>query len=146
VPAPAPYNSGANRLSGPDRYSTAVAIASRYSPRVPVVYIAAGTNYPDALSAGPAAAVQGGPLLLTPPSTLPAAVRAEIERLAPDLIVVAGGTGVVSPSVYSQLSSLAPEIRRDSGANRYETSRVINERAFPGGADAAYVATGANFP
>ncbi|MBK4346468.1 cell wall-binding repeat-containing protein [Lacisediminihabitans changchengi] len=134
------------RLAGGDRYSTSVAIASRFAEGVPVAYVATGTNYPDALSAAPAAAALGGPLLLTAPDSLPAVVAAEITRLAPQLIVVVGGNAAVSPEVYDQLSAMTPAIRRDSGVDRYETSRTINRNAFPAGSPSAFVATGTNFP
>lgn len=135
-----------DRISGADRYATAVSISEKYDAGVPVLYIATGSNYPDALSAAPAAAAQGGPLLLTTPALLPNNVRAEIVRLSPSLIVVVGGESAVSPDVYRQLGALAPAIRRDSGADRYETSRTISQRAFPSGASSAFVATGTNFP
>ncbi|WP_341952956.1 cell wall-binding repeat-containing protein [Salinibacterium sp. TMP30] len=145
VPAPAPPE-GVERLSGSNRYATAVAISQQYSPGVKAVYVTTGANYPDALSAAPAAAKQGGPLLLTPPTGIPSTVRAEIQRLRPDLIVVVGGTGVLSGAIYSQLSVLAPNIRRDGGSNRYETSRIVIDRAFTSGTEKAFFATGANFP
>lgn len=135
------------RLSGSDRYGTAVAISQNYSPGVPVVYVATGVDYPDALSAAPAAARSGGPLLLTMPTQLPSIVKTEILRLQPSLIVVVGGTGVVSDVVYNALATLAPAIRRDAGIDRYATSRIINQRAFPTATTAtAYVATGRDYP
>lgn len=136
---------GVQRLSGTDRYGTAVRISQEFSAGVPVVYIASGTGYADALSAAPAAARQGGPLLLVPPTSVPAVVVAELQRLKPALIVVAGGAGAVSDSSYASLSALAPAIRRDGGADRYATGRLIVQRAFTD-ATSAYVATGANFP
>lgn len=137
-----------SRLSGADRYETAVAISSEFATGVPVVYLATGTNYPDALSAASAAAFQEGPLLLTTPSSLPTVIRNELVRLDPDLVVIVGGTGVVSASVEAAVGALLPgaQVRRDAGANRYETSRVIADEAFSGGAFRAYIATGANFP
>jgi putative cell wall-binding protein len=138
---------GFSRISGSDRYSTAIAISGEYQTGVPVVYVATGTNYPDALSAAPAAAAQGGPLLLTMPNQLPAAVRNEIIRLSPALIVVVGGTAAVDGTVYAQLAALAPAIRRDSGVDRYQTSQVINLSAFPAGSThTAFFATASNFP
>ena len=135
-----------SRLQGADRFATAVAISrSGFPATAPVVYVTTGLNYPDALSAAPAAAKQGGPLLLVRPTSLPSAVKNEIARLKPALIVVAGGPGAVSNGVYRALEKLAPKIRRDAGADRYETSRIVIARAFTGSA-LAYVATGANFP
>jgi hypothetical protein len=134
-----------DRISGPDRYATAVAISSEYPAGVGVVYVASGANFPDALSAAPAASLQGGPLLLAPQAALPDLVRNEIVRLRPALIVVVGGPMSVSSRVYDQLAMIAP-IRRDAGLDRYETSRIIVRNAFRAGADTAIVATGANFP
>lgn len=135
-----------DRIAGSDRYATAAAISQQFAAPVSAVYVATGQNFPDALSAAPAAAAAGGPLLLTSPTALPASVRSEIQRLQPQLVVV-GGTGAVSAAVYAELATLAPSIRRDAGSNRYETSRIVTERAFHAGAVVApFLATGANFP
>ncbi|WP_165065747.1 cell wall-binding repeat-containing protein [Marisediminicola senii] len=118
------------RHTGDDRYDVAVSIARGYDPGVPVVYIAKGTDYADALSAAPAAAAQGGPLLLVQPTAVPRAVAAELARLKPQRIVVVGGTASVSAAVYESLSRLTPEIVRLGGADRYAASRAIVEYAF----------------
>ena len=145
VPPPG-LPAGVERLSGANRYETSAAISAKYSPGVGAVYVATGSDYPDALSAAPAAAKRGGPVLLTHRSSLPGSVRSEIQRLQPDLIVVVGGVGAVSGAVFAELSGLAPSIRRDGGADRYETSRIVVDRAFTAGSEKAFIATGANFP
>ncbi|PJJ62234.1 cell wall-binding repeat-containing protein [Compostimonas suwonensis] len=137
---------GWSRLAGTDRFATAVAVSREYSSGVPVVYVASGENFPDALSAAPAAALQGGPLLLTARDSLPTIVRQAIEDLAPSLIVVPGGTASVSEAVYNELATLAPAIRRDAGADRFATSRAVNTAAFADGADTAFIAAASNFP
>lgn len=138
------------RIAGGDRYSTAVAVTSGFDPGIPVLYIATGTGFADALSAASAAVSLGGALLLTDPAYLPTIVADEIERLAPDEVIVVGGTGVVSASVYAQIAGLIPdtsEIRRVFGADRYATSRTIAIDAFGSSASTeAYVADGRNFP
>lgn len=135
------------RLFGDDRYNTAVEISQAYEPGVDVVYVATGASFPDALAAAPAAAKQGGPLLLTTDSSLPAAVKTEIERLQPKKIVVVGGETVVSASVFDELKALAPEIRRDSGGDRFETANTIVRNAFgTSGTTTAFIATARNFP
>ncbi|MCU1638879.1 MAG: LytC [Microbacteriaceae bacterium] len=133
------------RLSGADRYEVAVAVSQRAFPSTaPVVYIATGANYPDALSAAPAAVKQGGPLLLTPVDGVPAIVRAEIERLNPTRVVVVGGPASVSPRAFAELERLAPTIRI-SGADRYEVSLAVVDYAFET-VGSAYIVTGTNFP
>jgi len=150
VPTPVP-----TRIGGADRYEAAVNIAdSRYGDTgAPVVWIAKGTDYPDALSAAPAAVRQGGPLLLTNPSSLPRVVADEIVKLHPARIVVVGGPASVSPAVFSQLGGLVPGVAevRIGGADRYEVSRNVITEAFvdaPGfsGVSRVYLATGRNFP
>lgn len=134
-----------DRLEGPDRYATAVAISqAAFQSGAPVVYVATGTNYPDALAAGPAASAEGGPVLLTRPDALPAVVKTEIQRLNPSSIVVLGSTAAVSAAVATELATIAP-VTRLQGANRYETSRAIIRDSFTIAAT-VYLATGQNFP
>ncbi|WP_350347325.1 cell wall-binding repeat-containing protein [Agromyces sp. G08B096] len=143
-PTTAP-NPAATRLGGADRFDTAVSISkSSYPTTAPIVYVTTGGNYPDALAAGGAAAVQGGPLLLTDPGYVPAATTAELQRLKPSSIVLVGGPAAVSPAVQSELSKLAP-VTRIAGADRYETAKLVAQRAF-GSATTAYLATGMDFP
>jgi putative cell wall-binding protein len=85
------------RYSGDDRYATSVAVSAGTFPAdVPTAYLATGVGFADALAGGPAAGLAPGPLLLTRPECLPASVKAELDRLSPDKIVVLGGTTAVS--------------------------------------------------
>ncbi|MGX5681820.1 cell wall-binding repeat-containing protein [Schumannella luteola] len=133
------------RLAGSDRFATSVAISkSGFAPGVAVAYVASGLNFPDALGAAPAATLLGGPLLLTDPSTLPSSVAGELRRLAPQRIVVVGGTPSVSNAVLTALQAIAPT-ERIAGGDRFETSREIVANAFTS-STIAYVSTGLNFP
>ena len=109
----------ADRLSGPDRYATSVAVSQRAFPDAstgaPVAYLVSGLNYPDALSAGAAAAKQGGTILMTQPEALPASVVGELTRPHPAIIVVVGGAGAVSDAVLARGSRAL--IRTRSGAS-----------------------------
>lgn len=137
------------RISGPDRFATGVEVSKELfadGDDVPVVYIANGLNYPDALGAGPAAIHQGGGLLLVRPDSIPAVVAAELDRLDPEQIVVVGSEASVNEDVYDDLAEYATHITRLAGASRYETSREIVRYAFGDGADAIVVATGQNYP
>lgn len=135
-----------SRLSGADRYEVAVNVSKEAFPgTAPVVYIVKGSDYPDALSAAPAAVSDGAPLLLTRPDSLPAIVANEIKRLRPQKIVVVGGTGSVTPAVFSQLKTLSLSVVRLGGADRYIAGRAVVDFAFDSAA-IAYVATGENFP
>lgn len=141
------------RIAGADRYHVSAAISRQAfsSGPVPVVYVTTGENYPDALSAAPAAAFQGGPLLLTKPLVLPTEIRTEILRLQAQSIVVVGGPESVDDAVYNELAALVPagRISRMTGADRYEASRALVSAVFGVGSGASgkvYIATGTNFP
>lgn len=138
-----------DRFAGDDRYETAVEISREFSAGVGRVYLATGTNYPDALSAAAAGGYLGAPVLLTTPDQVPAIVMTELNRLAPDEIVIVGSTASVSAAVAAQVADVTsdPTVIRIGGVDRFETSRMIAEDAFPEDATAAaYLATGLNFP
>lgn len=144
-----------HRLAGADRFATSAASLSSdwgfpdvagVTPEVPVLYVASGRDFPDALSAGPAAARQKGALLLVDRDSIPTVVFDEILRLSPDHVVVVGGEAAISDSVFRTLESMQPSIERVAGADRYETSRLVAREAFTDGAARVYFATGASFP
>ncbi|QHC58868.1 cell wall-binding repeat-containing protein [Rathayibacter sp. VKM Ac-2760] len=144
----APYAATTARIAGTDRYATSVAATrSLFTPGVPVLYVASGAKWADALSAGPAASVQGGALLLTDPDGLPSVVRDEILRLAPERVVVVGSSATVSAGVYAEIAALVPSITRIGGTDRYDTSRLVVADAFRGtDRPEVFLATGNDFP
>lgn len=97
-----------SRLGGSTRYDTAVSVskATFTKARVPVVYVASGLNFADGLTGAAAGGSLGGPVLLTRPAEMPAAVLAEIDRLDPVRVVVLGGPAVVSDRVFSQIATV----------------------------------------
>lgn len=135
-----------SRVSGADRYQSSAAMsASYFAPNVPVVYIASGEGYADAISAAPAAAQGRGPVLLVSSTALPGPIRTEIQRLAPQRIVIVGGEASVSAAVAAELETLSPQVERVFGQNRFETSRAIMQHAFGQSVAEVYVATGAMY-
>jgi putative cell wall-binding protein len=141
------YSSTVNRQAGLNRYATAAAIsAGTFDPGVNVVYVANGLGFPDALAAGPAAAELGGPLLLVTASSIPSETATELDRLNPDEIIVAGGTGVVSDAVKTALGAYSSTVNRQAGLNRYATAAAISAGTFDPGVNVVYVANGLGFP
>lgn len=141
------------RLAGATRYTTAIEISERAFPKgTDTVFVANGLDFPDALSAGPAAGLKAGSLLLTPPTALPTEVIEEIERLDPSQIYVVGGTGVISAGVFAALRALQPNTVRLAGTDRYATSRAIVDRIWDTddpafvSPDRVFIATGRGFP
>ena len=137
----------APRIWGADRYATATALStSTFKASVPVVYIATGGTFPDALAGGPAARIKGGPILLALSGSIPDATRAELTRLKPAQIVVLGGPNAIADRVVSDLRAYtAGTVSRVWGADRYATAASISAATFAS-ASVVYVATGENFP
>ena len=142
------------RWQGSDRYATAVAVSqATYPSGATNVYLATGTNFPDALAGAALAAVAGGPLLLTDPNTLPSETAAEITRLHPSAIVVLGGTSAVSNQVAAAAVTAAGGAAqsRIQGADRYQTADAVASVlvSVKGGTTAGngiLLATGLDFP
>ena len=111
-----------------------VGVASRASAgtsATPVVFVATGENFPDALGAAAASAVQRGPVLLVTRTSVPTVTADELTRLAPHVIYVAGGPAVVSDTVVNDLKNYAPIVERLAGNNRYDTAVEISKATFP---------------
>jgi putative cell wall-binding protein len=141
---------GVQRIGGADRFEVSAAISNDIFPagfRPPVAYIVSGETFADALSASALAGLRGGPVLLTTRVALPPAVRAELERLNPERIVLLGGEAAVSDAVYRELRKVTPVVERIGGADRYVVSASA-ARSFFGVVPAAtaFVASGENFP
>lgn len=136
------------RVAGTSRFETSAAISEDAFRRgVGVAYIANGLNFPDALSGAAAAGYLGGPVLLTRPDVLPDAIKAELERLHAQRIVVLGSTSAVSDAVKMELTGYTDgSVTRIGGPSRFETSALISQDAFDPGVPVAYVANGLNFP
>jgi putative cell wall-binding protein/glucose/arabinose dehydrogenase len=93
------------RRQGDDRYATAAAVSAAAFPAgVGTVYVATGRDFPDALSAVPAAGASASPLLLVDRDRVPAAVESELSRLAPRRIVVLGGPTAVTAEAQTGLA------------------------------------------
>jgi putative cell wall-binding protein len=133
------------RLAGSDRYGTAAIVSSAsHGPGTPLVYVATGNDFPDALTAAAVAGSARAPVLLVTPGSIPAVTAAELARLRPGRIVIVGGAGAVSESVRAALGRYAP-VTRLAGADRYGTAAAVGSLYAPR-PGMVYVATGADFP
>jgi len=119
-----------SRIAGADRYQTSALISQAgYGslPPAPVVYVATGTGYADALSGAPLAGKAGVPLLLVQPAALPAPVGAELTRLDARSMVVLGGDGAVGGRVLLAMSDdLDPNAPLPGACSVYPSDNVWN--------------------
>ena len=91
----------ATAVGDADPVSTAVAIAEAFFDAPTAAGLATAAQFPDALAGGVQTALAGGPLLLTDPDALPAAVAEYLEANAASLGLVNlyGGTAAITEQV-----------------------------------------------
>lgn len=99
------YSPRVDRVAGKDRYGTAALLAKTFDDPHQV-WLTSGTNFPDALSAAPVAAMNNSPVVLTRQAALPGVTLKAIVDLAPDEIHIVGGLKAVSRAIELQLEAL----------------------------------------
>jgi hypothetical protein len=122
------------RVSGADRFATAVAVASVLgNPNT--VFEADGTNFPDALSAGSAAAEAGGVVLLTAGSG----------QSGPTAGYLAAHPSAKRYAIGGPAAHADPLAKAFAGSDRFATSVLVAQAFFPTPA-AIGLASGLAFP
>jgi len=131
-------------IRGTDRYHTAVLLAEELRKKlgtVEGVVLAAGDNFPDALSVAPLAAKKGWAILLTPQAGMLPTVTA-------DEVGVLGVTEGVVVGTWVELPSQVTGVTKLVGTDRYDTSAKVAAYAKSQGLSFAHVALtkGDNYP
>lgn len=155
------------RIAGGDRFETASLVARAGGNRVGeapdlsdpegerlrTAIVSLGTNFPDALSAGPLSAANEHPILLTGGQSLPAITRFTLEdaRLDIEQVIVTGGEGAVAEEVVEELEAIGSldSVVRVAGDTRTSTAvelGLVTRQVTGWDADTIALATGANFP
>ncbi|WP_346920750.1 cell wall-binding repeat-containing protein [Clostridium sp. UBA7339] len=133
------------RIYGATRYETSYLVAKKGWSSSDTVVIAPGTDYPDALCAGPLAAKNKAPILLARNQSLNE--QQELKNLLSNLkvknVYIVGGTGVLSSAFENQIKAMNITTKRLGGADRYETSLKIAQQI--GIQSEVVVTTGENF-
>ena len=138
-----------DRISGKNRYETAVAISQAGWETSDYVVLARGDQFADALAGVPLAYSLDAPILLTKPTGLHDATRQELVRLGAKTVVILGGEGAVSKAVENKLKTeMLLTTERIAGTNRFDTAGQVARRMQ---ADGSYkgkviVANGQDFP
>lgn len=126
-----------NRLEGTDRYATAVAVA-KSMPAATKVLLTSGIVFPDALSAGPAAAHVGGVVLLTQGAIMPSATKAYLAaNPTAEVFAIGGAAAKAAPTT--------PADHQLVGTDRYQTGTKVASYFFSK-PDMVTFASGQNFP
>ncbi|WP_434399913.1 cell wall-binding repeat-containing protein [Planococcus sp. 11815] len=133
------------RLSGQTRYDTNEKINEKL-PATDGVFVTAGNNYPDALTAASIAVVKNWPIVLVGDGQ---AVPASLKTAFGDEVVIVGGTSAVSASLETAVKREigSDAVRRLSGKTRYETgTAAIDYFADEFMSNRLIVSTGTNYP
>lgn len=120
------------RYGGADRYATAVAVAAALGSPFTIL-LASGTNFPDALAAGPAATKAAGAVLLTDGSVMPAETSAYLATHHGTVDAVGGPAAAADPSATPLV-----------GTDRYGTAIAVAHQFFSSPPTVG-VASGATF-
>jgi putative cell wall-binding protein len=125
------------RVGGADRFATAAAVASLVDAAPSEVILASGTDFADAVVAGPL----GRPIVLVATDRVPAATAAYLAGVpAARRIVVGGPVAVPDP-----VAAAAGAGERVAGADRFETATRVAARWFPD-ATRVSIAPAGSFP
>jgi putative cell wall-binding protein len=113
------------RVAGPDRIATAVAVSQRSFTRASRAVLARADDFPDALAASALAAEVEGPVMLTGRGALAPAVADELARLGTTEVYLVGGSAALSVQVASDLQARGISSRRLAGPDRFGTAVAI---------------------
>ena len=123
-----------NRISGSNRYATALAVASTPLPGnvrtlngERTAILASGETFADALAAGPLAYSGQYPLLLTPSDVLSKDAEQAFSQLHIERVLLLGGKAALTQGVEDAVRGMSINVTRLAGADRTETATVIAE-------------------
>ena len=129
------------RLSGPSRIETAVAVAGRTTGATTAILARAGgvegnptSGFADTLAAGGWAAATGWPVLLTQTDVLTGSTRDYLATAGIATVNIVGGTAAVSEAVAEELRGMGMTVNRVAGPDRAATAIAIAEARGSGSA------------
>ena len=107
------------RLYGTGRYDTMASIVSEgFTKTGGTVIVATGSGFKDALAAAGLAGLYDAPVILTDGNNLSAQAKAELQRLKPVRVYVAGGEAAVSKKVYNQIKTAVKSSCKEKNMER----------------------------
>ena len=137
------------RVSGYDRYKTALAVAKfmyQKTGKFDNVVVASGAKFPDSLSGANLTKVKKGPMLLYS-KKYESDIISSIKRYMKSggKVYILGGNSAVPSSFDKSLKVEGLETQRLKGADRYSTNLEILDESFKPG-NSLIIASGSNYP
>lgn len=134
-----------DRIYGNTLYDTAVEISKNGWDSAPIVVLATGKNFPDALTGTVLARIVNGPMLLTESDRLTPVVSEELKRLGTKQVFLLGGTVALTDAVAKSLEAQGIVPKRLYGWDQYGTAAAIATEATPNSTQ-AFLVNGELFP
>lgn len=137
------------RIGGADVFGTAVQIGNevRKTKQFDTVALATFENFPDALAISPYSAKNTMPILFSGKNGLGVDTQDAIQAWGVKNVIIAGGTGVISSAIETQLTGMGIKVTRLFGQDRYDTAlEIVKHFAPQGGYTNISIATGENYP
>lgn len=118
-----------SKISGSDRYKTAVEISKNYSSSSKHAVIVNGQKgIVDALTATPYASLKNAPILMTQNNKLNADTKAELTRRGIKTVDIVGGVNSVNDSVKSEIQAMGITVNRIAGSSKYDTALEVAKK------------------
>jgi len=133
------------RISGADRYATAVAASKLLYPTddsATDVVVVNGWATVDGLTASYLAGLKSAPILYTDTNSVPDSTAAELDRLGATDVWIVGGTNRVSQAQQDAWSAAGKTVHRIAGADRYETAAMVATADDQGAPEQVFIASG----
>ncbi|WP_304341502.1 cell wall-binding repeat-containing protein [Metaclostridioides mangenotii] len=142
-------NYNITRISGQDRYETAVKIGDEVrniTGNKTESMLVDGTNFPDVITISTLATQKRAPILLTEPKTFNNTTDKTMSEWGINNVTIGGSYDSVSRDIESSLS--VNKVSRLGGADRYETAKLIatEVRGLTGNKSNMILVDGTNFP
>jgi YVTN family beta-propeller protein len=121
------------RIAGDDRFATAIAVADALGdPNT--IFLASGSDFADALTAGPAATKAHGAVLLTGPGVMDPETASYLSAHSTTVLAIGGPAAAADPTAVPIF-----------GADRFATGVAVAQQFFAA-ATRAGIASGGTFP
>ncbi|VXC42672.1 conserved exported hypothetical protein [Bacillus sp. 349Y] len=113
-----------DRISGKDRYQTAVEVSKAgWKSGAKTVILVNGKDISEGAVVAPLAKHLNAPVLYTSPSVMTAVTKKEIDRLKPQTIILVGSKKNLPDKVINK--TIKAKVKRIGGKDRYETAALI---------------------
>ncbi len=136
------------RVGGASDPDTSVLMSRRLGAgSAAAVVVARADGFADALAGGPLAAVNRGPLLLSPPDRAPPNVVEEARRVVSSAgtVFLLGGPAALAPGVEADFLAAGLRVVRLAGPDRFATATAVAARVNPAPTE-VFLASGVSFP